>query len=269
MRYRPAIHVNEEGYEPGMPAQAMVGYYTGTFGELAPPSQSFQLVNTSTGATVYTGSLTARADVGFVLSPMPYQAVLMADFSAYTTPGTYQLVVPGLGASVPFRIQAGTVMDFARLYALGFYQQRCGSAIALPYSRFVHNACHTAPASVPSPQSAFSQTWTTIAGNNADYASNPRHTAPQLKDEASQLYPFVNTGTLDVSGGHHDAGDYSKYVIDSALMINALVFAADAFPGAGALDNLGIPESGDGKSDLLQEAKVEADFLAKTQDADP
>ncbi len=112
------------------------------------------------------------------------------------------------------------------------------------------------------------QTWTTIAGDNADYASNPRHTAPQLKDEASQLYPFVNTGTVDVCGGHHDAGDYSKYAIDSALLINALVFAADAFPGAGALDNLGIPESGDGKSDLLQEAKVEADFLAKMQDAD-
>src|SRR5207248_6833350 len=32
--------------------------------------------------------------------------------------------------------------------------------------------------------------------------------------------------------------------------------------------NLGIPESGDGKSDLLQEAKWEADFLCKMQDAD-
>src|SRR5450755_4007723 len=31
---------------------------------------------------------------------------------------------------------------------------------------------------------------------------------------------------------------------------------------------LGIPESGDGKSDLLQEAKIEADFLAKMQDSD-
>ena len=32
------------------------------------------------------------------------------------------------------------------------------------------------------------------------------------------------------------------------------------------LDNLGIPESGDGKSDILQEAKWEADFLLKMQD---
>src|SRR5207247_4226478 len=81
-------------------------------------------------------------------------------------------------------------------------------------------------------------------------------------------YPFVRQGKIDVSGGHHDAGDYSKYAINSAALIHYLVFAADAFPGAGGLDNLGIPESGDGKSDLLQEAKWEADFLAKMQDSD-
>src|SRR6185436_8108232 len=46
------------------------------------------------------------------------------------------------------------------------------------------------------------------------------------------------------------------------------VFAADSLPGVGALDNLGIPESGDGISDVLQEVKWEADFLAKMQDAD-
>jgi hypothetical protein len=34
------------------------------------------------------------------------------------------------------------------------------------------------------------------------------------------------------------------------------------------MDNLGIPESGDGIPDVLQEAKWEADFLAKMQDAD-
>jgi hypothetical protein len=34
------------------------------------------------------------------------------------------------------------------------------------------------------------------------------------------------------------------------------------------MDNLGIPESGDGISDVMQEAKWEADFLAKMQDAD-
>ena len=44
------------------------------------------------------------------------------------------------------------------------------------------------------------------------------------------------------------------------------MFAADSFPASAALDNLGLPESGDGISDVLQEAKWEADFLAKMQD---
>jgi hypothetical protein len=46
------------------------------------------------------------------------------------------------------------------------------------------------------------------------------------------------------------------------------VFAVDALPGVAAFDNLGLPESGDGISDVLQEAKWEADALAKMQDAD-
>src|SRR5207302_4929592 len=74
---------------------------------------------------------------------------------------------------------------------------------------------------------------------------------------------YINAG-----GGHHDAGDYSKYTINVAALIHYLVFAVDAFPGVKDLDNLGIPESGDGISDLLQEAKWEADFLVKLQDAD-
>src|SRR5439155_12005967 len=59
-----------------------------------------------------------------------------------------------------------------------------------------------------------------------------------------------------------------RYTINSAGFVHYLVFAADAFPGVAELDNLGLPESGDGKSDILQEAKWEADFLAKMQDDD-
>jgi hypothetical protein len=268
LRYSPAIHVNEEGYEPMFSKLAMVGAFLGSLGELDVPSRSFQLIDTVTGQAAYSGIMTPRRDAGFSKLPAPYQAVLVADFSAFARPGLYRLQVPGLGASLPFRIQEGIAMDFARAYALGLYQQRSGMAVGLPFSRFTHSADHTAAAEIPTPQSAFSAAWKTIAKDNADYARNPRHAAPQLAGEAAQLYPFVRTGRIDVSGGHFDAGDYSKYTINSAQMIHALVFAADAFPGAGALDNLGIPESGDGKSDLLQEAKWEADFLAKMQDTD-
>jgi hypothetical protein len=78
----------------------------------------------------------------------------------------------------------------------------------------------------------------------------------------------VRQGTVDVSGGHHDAGDYSKYTINSASLAHLLMFSADSLAGVSALDNLGIPESGDGISDVLQEAKWEADYLSKIQDTD-
>jgi len=269
LRYSPAIHVNQEGYVPNFPKKAMVGYYVGSFGEMeVPTSQGFNIVDAVSGVTAYSGALTQRSDVGYVYTPTPYQKVYQADFSNFKIPGEYRLVVPGLGSSLPFLIDDGIAMSFARTYALGLYHQRCGSDNVMPFTRFTHDDCHTAPVQVPVPQSLFSTTWGFISAANADYASNPRHTAPQLKDEASQLYPFVNKGSIDVSGGHHDAGDYSKYTINSAGLVHYLMFAVDNFPGVAGLDNMGLPESGDGISDLMQEAKVEADYLAKLQDAD-
>jgi Glycosyl hydrolase family 9/Cellulase N-terminal ig-like domain len=266
LRFSPAIHVNQEGYVPAFPKQAMVGYYLGSLGEMpVPASTSFSLVDATTGSAVYQGTLTSRPDTGWNYSPTPYQNVMMADFSGFTTPGEYQLVVPGLGASLPFLINDGIAMDFARAYALGLYEQRCGTNNVMPYTRFDHGPCHTAPASVPLPESSYQFTWSTIAGYSS---GNTTQTAPQLINNETTLYPFVNTGTVDVHGGHHDAGDYSKYTINVASLTHFLCFAADSLGGVSNLDNLGIPESGDGISDVLQECKWEADYLCRLQDAD-
>ncbi|MDO8541302.1 MAG: glycoside hydrolase family 9 protein [Opitutaceae bacterium] len=269
LRYGPAIHVNQEGYVPSFAKKAMIGYYLGSLGEMdINAALGFKVVAASTGVTVLTGTLNVRRETGYVYAPLPYQKVLEADFSNLTTPGEYQLVVPGLGASLPFLVNDGVAMAFTRTYALGLYHQRCGVANTMPFTRHIHDACHTLPAEVPSPQSSYAFTWATIASKNDDAKSDPRHTAPQLKDEASQLYPFVNKGTIDVALGHHDAGDYSKYTLNVAQLAHLLTFTADSVNGADALDNLGIPESGDGISDILQEAKHEADYLAKLQDGD-
>lgn len=263
LRRNAAIHINQEGYQTASPKKAVIGYYLGSSGELQVPASTFSVIDAA-GQTVYKGNLVAKQDIGYVYTPAPYQATRVADFTALQTPGNYRLLVPGLGTSLPFRIDDGMLMNYVRAYALGLYNQRCGCAVQLPYSRHTHAACHTAAASIPSPQANFTKAWANIISTN----SNPGHPAPRLDSEAAMLYPFVKTGTIDVSGGHHDAGDYSKYTINSAQLIHHLVFAVDSFPAVGALDNLGTPESGDGKSDLLQEAKYEADFLAKMQDDD-
>ncbi len=270
LRYSPAIHVNQEGYVPNFAKKAMVGYYIGSMGEMTVPAASgFKIVDINSGATVYQGALVQRSDVGWTYTPTPYQKVYEADFTSFNTPGEYRLVVPGMGASLPFLIDNGIAMSFARAYALGLYHQRCGTNTAMPYTRFTHDPCHIAPASVPMPEASYPFTWTTIAGYaNTINSDNPVQTAPRMTSAAAQLFPFVRQGTIDVSGGHHDAGDYSKYTENSANLAGLLMFEADSLAGVGDLDNLGIPESGDGISDVLQEAKWEADFIAKMQDTD-
>ena len=271
LRYSPVIHVNQEGYVPALPKKAMIGYYLGDMGELdIPVAAGFEIIDARSGKVVFSGELTFRRDIGYRTSPAPYQKVAVADFSEFRIPGEYRLWIPGLGASAPFLINDGIAMGFTRTYALGLYQQRCGTSNDLPFTRFVHGACHVERAQIPvesDPQFAF--TWATIAGYaGTANTDNPPQSAPPLTSEARQLYPFVRTGSVDVSGGHHDAGDYSRYTINSAELIHYLVFTVDSIPGAAGLDNLGIPESGDGIGDILQEAKWEADYIAKLQDTD-
>ena len=105
---------------------------------------------------------------------------------------------------------------------------------AMPYTRFQHGACHTAPASVPLPQSSYTFTWNTIAGyaqiHNQD---NPVQTAPALTSQSAQLFPYVRQGPIDTTGGHHDAGDYSKYTINCARLVHLLMFQVDSLAGVG------------------------------------
>lgn len=267
LRYSPVIHVNQTGYSPALPKKARVGYYLGSLGEFpVDPSRGFTVVDASSGVEVFKGTLVARPDQGYNYGVMPYQKVYEADFSDLTTPGQYRLAVPGLGASFPFMIDDGLVAVYARTYALGMYHQRCGAALEMPFTRFTHDPCHTAPATIPTP--ALTSLQKVLEGDTVDFAKTQAPGTPRMKTVQDCLYPFVNTGTVDVTQGHHDAGDYSKYTINSADFVHFLVLAADVFPGAGALDNFGIPESGDGLSDLLQLAKWESDFLAKMQDRD-
>jgi hypothetical protein len=269
LRYSPAIHVNQEGYVPGWPKKAAVGYYLGSMGEMPVAKLGYELVDAATGEVVHKGALSTRPDTGWKYSPTPYQKVYEADFSGFKTPGEYKLVVSGLGASLPFMIDEGIGMNFVRAYAQGLYHQRCGHSNKLPYTRFTHDACHTEDALVPSPASSYDFTWKTIAKYaNEPNSANPTQRAQRLTSEGSQLFPFVKKGAIDVSGGHHDAGDYSKYTTNAAMLLHLLMVGVDDFPGVAALDNLGLPESRDGVGDILQEAKIEADFIAKLQDDD-
>ncbi|HLM74299.1 MAG TPA: cellulase N-terminal Ig-like domain-containing protein, partial [Polyangiaceae bacterium] len=147
-RVSPAIHVNQIGYLPEGPKKAVVGHYLGSLGELPIPER-FRIVDAKTHREVFAGRLAERREIGWRPPDDPYNRVFEADFSAHKEPGEYRVHVPGLGASLPFRIDEGVAAALARTYALGLYHQRCGAENALPHTRFTHPPCHTQPALVP------------------------------------------------------------------------------------------------------------------------
>lgn len=75
---------------------------------------------------------------------------------------------------------------------------------------------------------------------------------------------FGTSQKKDVSGGWHDAGDYGRYVVSGAKTVADLLAAYENY-GAKA-DDLGLPESGNGIPDLLDEARFELDWMLKMQD---
>jgi endoglucanase len=76
-----------------------------------------------------------------------------------------------------------------------------------------------------------------------------------------------NSKTLDVSGGWHDAGDYGRYSVAGAKTAADLLLAYENYPEV-FTDDVGIPESGNGISDILDETRYELEWLLKMQRKD-
>lgn len=70
--------------------------------------------------------------------------------------------------------------------------------------------------------------------------------------------------TIDVSGGWHDAGDYGRYVVPAAKAVADILLAYGANPAIHS-DSVGIPESGNGVPDILDEARYEIEWMLKMQ----
>ena len=81
-------------------------------------------------------------------------------------------------------------------------------------------------------------------------------------DEAT-VYDDKST-KKDVSGGWHDAGDYGRYVVPGAVTVADLLSAFEDYEVMD--DDMGIPESGNGVPDMLDEARYELDWMLKMQD---
>lgn len=165
--------------------------------------------------------------------PTSGRRVWRGDFSALATTGNYHIKIAGAGVSHPFRIGTDVYRDPLRLGLRFYYLQRCGAALQDPETGLTHGACH--------------------AADGALYYKDGNHDA----------------GTrLDVAGGWHDAGDYGKYVSTTALTVAHLLSVYELWPEKFTDGQLGVPESGNGRPDILDEAEVGLDWLLAMQRLD-
>jgi endoglucanase len=188
-------------------------------------ADSFRIVDAASGDAVYSG----RLSVSKLNDAATGMNLYKGDFSALQKAGTYRVMLSSSSdASFPFTI-ADTVYEPVFRKALkGFYYQRCGVALpAVSAGAYARAACH-------------------------------------LSDGVFHA-TAESTGTRAAAGGWHDAGDFGKYVVNAGVTAGTLLLSYELFPSRFAADDLGIPESGNGVPDLLDEVRYELAWMLKMQ----
>lgn len=79
------------------------------------------------------------------------------------------------------------------------------------------------------------------------------------------IYGDSTGSTVAINGGWHDAGDYGRYTVAAAKAAADLMLAYEV-NGSQFGDDTGIPESGNGIPDILDEVKYELDWMLQMQD---
>ena len=169
--------------------------------------------------------------------PVSGQTLHWVDFSEVHQPGRGYRVVVDADTSFPFDIDASIYRRLKYDALRYFYYNRSGIPIALPF--------------------ALDFKWTRPPGH--------------LSDAEVGCYGEPCPYKLDVTGGWYDAGDHGKYVVNGGISAWTLQNLYERTQQLGtslgdfADGKLGIPESGNGASDLLDEARFEVEFLLKMQ----
>jgi hypothetical protein len=196
------------------------------------PGLEAEVRDVVSGAVVFSGSPVMWS--GGSTHAQSGDRVWWFDFSSLEEEGTYQVVDVASGAASEAFVIARDPYKEALEYALRvFYTQRCGT-----------------------PKGA--------TASGADWQDGACHLhGEQDLDCRPVLSPTAGSG-LDLSGGWHDAGDYNKYVNYADDALHDLLSAYAERPEIWG-DDLGIPESGNGVPDILDEVRWELEWLLRMQ----
>lgn len=225
-----AIWVNQTGFTPNSRKTAIV-----SSAESAPMDW---VVRDSTGlnvangqTTVFGRSVQAEADLHHI------------DFSNLVTAGTgYTLNIEDVN-SAPFTVDEEVYAPLAKDALAYFYHNRAGEEILTRYvgDEFAREAGHSLEqVSCFSGFDDFGTLWPDQSNTGCDY-------------------------TLDVKGGWYDAGDHGKYIVNSGFAVWNLLASYERAPDQLPDNSLAMPQSGNGVSDLLDEARKNLDFMLSMQ----
>ena len=238
---RRQIVVDQFGYRPSLAKVAILvtrdsGWNTG---ESYEPGTAFEVRRWSDGGVVFKG--VASAWQGGAVDERAGDRGSWFDFSGLRDPGLYYVFDPkNVVRSHPFEIADDVYSRVLKTATRMYYFNRANFAKQPPYS-CVGKRC-----------------WSI----GADYLG------PGQDREARSVRDRDNPKTArDLSGGWWDAGDTNKYVTFSGNAVHPLLTAYEEHPAAFS-DDFGIPESGNGTPDLIDELLVELAWLEKMQPSD-
>ncbi len=250
------IHVNNIGYSTHAPAKyAYLYHWMGDKGGLDLSNfedKKFKLYDTVNEVYVYSGDIKfrshkTRVETGQATdtpnSNFSSADVYECDFSEFNEPGSYKIVVEGIGSSFGFDVDPDVYREAFYWTMKGLYHNRSGMELKAPHTNFPRQTPHH-PIETPgfngrlkySSFRAFDMT--TSNGSTAD------------KDQIEVGYKGELTNTY---GWYQDAGDWDGYYTHTHVPAY-LMFLYEAGPDKFSDGELNIPESGNGIPDLLDEA---------------
>jgi endoglucanase len=263
-----AVHVNLVGYSGNAPHKAADLYaWLGDGG--ARDYKAFA------DAKVYVYDVTAKqpTEVGKVALlknsgtdvggyNLTRSSVWAADFSSLTAPGTYRVVVDGVGCSQDFQVGPGVYADPFKVTIRGFFYMRLGQdniANLSPPPR--------KPLYIPGKDPADTKVYiTTMQLFDAGWTSFSSGGDPWDRPDDWAKYRKSGNPTNDNAwGGHADAADKDRHLGHISIVYDMLL-PYILTKGAISDDNAGIAESGNGIPDILDEARYEVDYWLRLRD---
>ena len=232
------IVVDQFGYRPVSEKIAVVRSPVTGYDQPHPyaPGAKFALVNAKTGEQLLVAAATAHN--GGNVDKSSGDKAWWFDFSSITAPGDYYVLDVDTGVkSFPFRIAEDVYRDVLKQAVRTFFYQRAGQKKDAMYA-------------------------------GAAWADEASHVGPG-QDHNCRLFSAPNDASTekDLWGGWYDAGDYNKYTRWTANYVITLLRSYTENPAIWG-DDSGIPESGNGIPDLIDEVKWGLDFLTRMQNED-